>query len=482
MERCGDDSLYYVTLAATKDTLYALNCYSGYLRVLPLKQFIDKQIIASHTFYYHNHDSIFFCIRRGGLVKINKLYDRNYKDILLIDGKGELFNTYSLDSLPDIYFGERSYGRHYPWDDNLDERFFAGGLLVDVVTKFPYVTEEGFSALNPRIMALCNLEDKTIRMLNIRYPVELQEKKYVCPPELRVKVTGPKEMLVGFSVTPYIYRYDLDKDTMTKLEVQYDESFHNTDSASMTKGEDYPAMQFGKPVWSSVHSCYLRDIYFNHYRDRLPSHIVELLDSAYNHIGYVYADKKRGWKKIRCHADGTITVADKGGYGRHAVQLSGQMRNTRLSVLEKRNTEKKPKVKNNGREMQMPDYMRKMNLPDSCIVLLVNMKYPCGPCIQDLALFYKENLPQMEKKKVYYLFFDPEHNNDETVLKVLENYGVRNFRNIRIDHKLLSKVTRVLPNGKEAQYTQYIFLVKQGNYLGFSLPDFQEAIRILQQL
>ena len=115
------------------------------------------------------------------------------------------------------------------------------------------------------------------------------------------------------------------------------------------------------------------------------------------------------------------------------------------------------------------------------IVLLINMKYPCGPCIQDLALFYKENLPQMEKKKVYYLFFDPEHNNDEAVLKILENYGVRNVRNIRIDHKLLPQVTRVLPNGKEAQYTQYIFLVKQGDYLGYSLPDFLEAITALQK-
>ena len=47
---------------------------------------------------------------------------------------------------------------------------------------------------------------------------------------IMVKVTGPKEMLVGFTVTPYVYRYDLDRDTLVKLDVRYDETFCNTDS------------------------------------------------------------------------------------------------------------------------------------------------------------------------------------------------------------------------------------------------------------
>lgn len=477
-----DDTLYFVALSAEKDTLFAFNCYSGYLRVLPLGHLINKQIIGTHTFCYHNHDSIFFCINRGALAKLNKIYNRNDKDILLVNGKGELLNRYSLDSLPDIYSGEHSYGLHYPWDDNVDERFFAGGLLVDVVTKFPYVTESGFSELNPKIMALCNLVNNGIRMLNIRYPADIQEKKYKWSPGMWVKVTGPKELLVGFSVTPYIYRYDLDMDTMVKLDVFYNETLRNTDSASMSQGKEYPAIHFGKPVWSPANACFFRDIYIHHYKDYQPSNIVEMMDSNYNHIGYLYADKKQGWQKIRCNADGTVTVADNGGYGRHTVRLTGHLRDTRLPVLEKRGMSRRQKVKKSSTKLQMPEYMEKMNLPDSCFALLINMKYPCGPCIQDLSLFYKEHLPLMEKKGVYYLFFDPEHSDDGAVLDVLRNYGIRDFKNIRIDHKLLPKVTRLLPNGKEAQYTQYIILFRQGDYLGYSLPDFQESMTTLQRM
>lgn len=477
-----DDSLYFVAMAASKDTLYALNCCSGYLRVLPLKHLRSKQIKICRTIYYHNHDSIFFGIERVGMVNMNREFNRNDKDILLVNGKGELINQYSLDSLPDIYSGEYSYGRLYPWDDNVDERLFAGGLLVDAVSKKPYVTTQGFSALNPKIMALCYLENNKIQMLNIRYPSELQEKRYEWPPELWVKVTGPKEMLVGFTVTPYVYRYDLDRDTLVKMNVRYDETFCNTDSAAMVKGTDYPMVLFCKPVWSPVHSCYLRNISFRHYKDYWPSNMVELLDSTFNHIAYVYADRKKGWQDVQCHVDGSITVADRGGYGRHAIQSTGQIRNTRLSVLEKRGMKKKPAVQKEKKEFGMPEYLDKLKFPDTCIVILINLKYPCGPCIQELAQFYRDNSKQLVCKGIYYLFYDPEHQDDSEILGVLRDNGVQNAANIRVDHKLLRRVTKVLSNGKQVEYVQYMIGLRKGHNLYYSLPDFQELTAELQRM
>ena len=464
-----DDSLYFVALSAGKDTLYALNCYSGYLRVLPLGHLRNKQIIGSRTFHYHNHDSIFFCIRRT-VVVMGKKHDRNDRDILLINGRGELLNLYSLDSLPGIYIGEWSHGSRNLWNDNLDERMFAGGFLVDAVTWEPYVTMKGFSAVNPKIMALCNLENNSIRMLNIRYPLELQEKKYDYSPEMWVKVTGPKEMLVGFTVTPYIYRYSLDMDTMVRLDVRYDGTFRSTDPDSIVKGKDYSLVMFMKPVWSADFSCYLREISLYRYKDYQSSVIVELLDSRFNHLGYVYADKKRGWQKIRCHADGTVTVADNGGYGRHSVHLTGQMRNTRLSRLERRSMEKK--LKASKRALDMTDYMKRMNLPDSCVFAIINMKYPCGPCMQDLVSFYRDNRQQMENNNVYYLFYDPEHRKDNIILDIFRDHGVKETEYIRIDHHLLRRVTKVLPNGMLPENMQYMFFIRQGENLNFTLPDF----------
>ena len=77
---------------------------------------------------------------------MGKKHDRNDRDILLINGRGELLNLYSLDSLPGIYIGEWSHGSRNLWNDNLDERMFAGGFLVDAVTWEPYVTMKGFTA------------------------------------------------------------------------------------------------------------------------------------------------------------------------------------------------------------------------------------------------------------------------------------------------------------------------------------------------
>ena len=88
----------------------------------------------------------------------------------------------------------------------------------------------------------------------------------------------------------------------------------------------------------------------------------------------------------------------------------------------------------------------------------------------------------IEKEKIYYLFFDAENNKDDAVINMLKNYGVQDFKHIRIDHKLLTKVKRVLPNGKEAQYTQYILLFRNGDNLGYALPDFQETMTALQRM
>ncbi|MBP5395562.1 MAG: hypothetical protein J6Y34_01025, partial [Bacteroidales bacterium] len=77
-------------------------------------------------------------------------------------------------------------------------------------------------------MAYCRLSDSSLKMLNIRRPKELYG-KFEYSPEIWVKVMNGKELLVGFSVTPIIYRYDFESDTMTPLDARYDSTFLNTD-------------------------------------------------------------------------------------------------------------------------------------------------------------------------------------------------------------------------------------------------------------
>lgn len=482
-ERVLDDTLFYIALSSAKDMLYVLNCYSGKLRTLSFDHLKKNGVISMWTFYYHNHDSIFLCLDRFAVAAINRRFHGDYKDIMLVNGKGELICRYSLDSLPDVYNETLQYGCHFPWDNHLDERLFAGGLLVDAVTKKPYVTEKGFSVLNPKVMALCMLLDGSLRMLNVRYPAEIHERKYDYPPEIWVKVMNGKELLVGFSVTPIIYRYDFESDTMTPLDARYDSTFLNTDSSSMVKGRDYPMALFTKPVWRASDACYVREVCFRHYKGYGRSQLVELLDSSFNHMGYVCADIKHGWYDIRCHANGSITVADKGGYARHAVTLTGKMRWTGLSSLERRSMVKTPRNQSgHAKSMRFSQVMQALQVPDSSVVIVINLKYPCGPCMEELANFYRNHRQTLEAHRVYYVYYDPETSDDASVRNIMKNYGVSDARNVRVDHKLLGRVTDVLPNGREAQYTQFLILDFRKNTLMLATPAFRELMAELERI
>ena len=484
-ERVLDDTLFYITLSSSLNPMYVLNCCSGELRAISFEHLRNDGYYGIRTFYYHNHDSIFLCLDRFVVTRCNRVFHKDYRDILLVNSKGEIIGRYSLDSMPRICsYNSFFYGCLYPWDDHLDERFFAGGLLADATVKVPGRCEMQSDTFitNAKIMAYCRLSDSSLKMLNIRRPKELYG-KFEYSPEIWVKVMNGKELLVGFSVTPIIYRYDFESDTMTPLDARYDSTFLNTDSSSMVKGRDYPMALFTKPVWRASDACYVREVCFRHYKGYGCSQLVELLDSSFNHMGYVCADIKRGWYDIRCHADGSITVADKGGYARHAVTLTGKMRWTGLSSLERRSMVKTPRNQSgHAKSMRFSQVMQALQVPDSSVVIVINLKYPCGPCMEELANFYRNHRQALEAHRIYYVYYDPETSDDASVRNIMKNYGVSDARNVRVDHKLLGRVTDVLPNGREAQYTQFLILDFRKNTLMLATPAFRELMAELERI
>jgi hypothetical protein len=51
-----------------------------------------------------------------------------------------------------------------------------------------------------------------------------------------------------------------------------------------------------------------------------------------------------------------------------------------------------------------------------------------------------------------------------------------------VDHKLLGRVTDVLPNGREAQYTQFLILDFRKNTLMLATPAFRELMAELERI
>ena len=102
--------------------------------------------------------------------------------------------------------------------------------------------------------------------------------------------------------------------------------------------------------------------------------------------------------------------------------------------------------------------------------------------MEELANFYRNHRKTLEAHRIYYVYYDPETSDDASVMNIMKNYGVSDARNVRVDHKLLGRVTDVLPNGREAQYTQFLILDFRNNTLMLATPAFRELMTEMERI
>ena len=48
----------------------------------------------------------------------------------------------------------------------------------------------------------------------------------------------------------------------------------------------------------------------------------------------------------------------------------------------------------------------KLQIPDNSLVVIINLNYPCGHCLERLFTKMKENRADYEKANVYYVIYD----------------------------------------------------------------------------
>lgn len=444
------DTTYFLYLSPDKDTLYIANVDEFSARKIALESLIEKEAGGIWAYYYHNHDSIYFYIDRYFVLYCEMKKGVKYNDIILLDGHGRRMNEYSLDSMPDIYDGTL-YGKLWPWEQHMPERMFAGGILVDVICKKPYVSNDEFAALNPRIMGLYDLKSKKIRMLNIKYPQVLFGKKYDVRPSIWAKNYSDDQLLIGFETLPYIYLYNLSEDSMHLIPANYDLHFLNVDSASMKKGKDYVSARFLSPKWCPEHSHYYRRIVIKHCKGYIPGRgIIEVLDSNFNHVGYVAGN---GELTVGCSEDGKLRAHEKSSGNDYNIILENRIKHVNKTKTLHTFLIKRPSV--NKHKINMIHYLEKMQIPDSSLIVIINLKYPCGGCLEQLLNFYKEHQSTMENRRMYYVFYDPDKSG--LTKELMKRYGIKNARNILEDNKLLSNVNSMIPD-KEYQNCNYIYL------------------------
>lgn len=445
--RNAGDSVIRAVLSRKADTLFAFIYPSMTFRSIELDK-IPRQTIAS--VYYHNNDSIFIFYDRVAALRREKEGDTTaWADFVLMDGNGTPIRTYRTDSVPFIYNGKHWKNVLKPINADMSERIFNNCILLNFEACYPWVTQSGYDTFNPPLAVLYDLQNGITRTMNIRPPIMLFGKKYgMWSGRFWVRKAHDGRLLIGFYCLPYIYEYNWKKERMVRIGKKGSRFFWNIDSSSMKTGKDYPLFCFNEPEWLPAYNCYTRSISIMHYPGYKPyDNILELLDKNFNHIAYVTGND------IYCTPaltyDGLNTF-DKNARRPHRVHLKKKIAKVNaekcLSTFLVKNKQIVPLTDT----MTVGEYLQAFHLPEGSLILIVNLKYPCGHCMDYLFAKMDTNQREYAENSIYYLVYDPE---SSVLMKTyLKRHHLENAKNILQDNTLLQTVFWLDNNMADGQF------------------------------
>ena len=388
---------------------------------------LDEKCAPIHHIFYHNNDSIFVILHRFTTLRDNP----DWADILLLDGNGNLLRSYRLDDMPFIRKSDSK--RHTLAVNRCCNQMMGHELLFWLTPYQPHMCEAGYKDFNPPLAAALNVQTGGIRMLNIRCPESLMERKFTNSQSMWIKKLDNNNLLVGFECSPMLYLYSMREDSMRPIKCHYSTAFSNTDSASMTKGKDYTSYDFFEPNWvGSIHG-YARMIWIsNHAGYRTIDKVTELMDSNFNHISYVVGNENY---RTPVPYRGDLIAMNKLSKRNHAVSLRKRkrvpLRNMMLQVMEKL-----PETEADTIHLQK--YLTELGVPRKSIVFIINLKYPCGECMDFLFSLMEKHRDIYTKNHVYYVAYDPDKSG--LLEALLKRNNLEHSENILEDNALLKNV------------------------------------------
>ena len=464
------DTLFYVL----KDmaTIYVYNTLSYQVREIPIKNGILAAFEKS--VYYHNHDSIFLFFDQRQVQNPHKfLTDRGIElfDIMLMNGQGDIIGTYMINQ---PFKRDSSGNKHNtlcPKQYNINgTRLKNDELLINFWT-WPDCFSEEYAEFDPPIAALYNLKTGNCRMLNIHYPPESFGKKYGNNGTIRDTywiLTGTRnDLFIFFGFIPTIYHYDFQKDTMTKWECKYDKVFTTTDTASMEYGK--MALRYDVPRWCSEEQCYFRLINIIEYKDyNRETLITEILDSNFNHLAYALEKEENHFPYSSVGIPVVFCKKDKQS---HRVYFNRKLKKVKMADFEKSMVKKPTPLKDT---IGISDYFRRLNIPDErSVVLIANMKYPCGSCYDFIFGTMKHNKESFETDNIYCVCYNPEGTNG-IMNNYLEKYGLTDCKNIIKDTTMLGSVyDGILRNQCLGNYPYILVQYLDDGKCILQFPEFQ---------
>ena len=465
------DTFFHISLDKKQQMVYVYNFLSAQVRFVSLKQ-LSK--IPIYSIYYHNHDSVFIFYDRPTVYK-----HKIDTDFVLIDSHGDIMDAYSLNNVPYIYNGTY-YNSLYYSDDKMKCRIINGKIIIPFAMFRPQVfhPEKDFKLLP--LLALYDLENHTCRMLDITYPKKDEGKCYerrLMPTNVHTDWYGMKKekLLVSFPYTPNLYLYDITTDSLYSAGGG-ECVFQNTDSASMKKGMDYDAYYFYMPVWCESSRCYARSIRKYHNGKPEKTLFVQLLDSNLRSLGYL-CENDHFYTPY--YSNGSWRAKSKDDNLIYEVSLSGK---TVICPVDEFMKKYKPAA------TVLPDgkipvnvFFANIGIPikKDNIILIINMNYPCGHCLEYLLGEMRQHQKEYEEHGVYFVLLERAGENYADIL--LRQYGLESAANVMVDRR---HYPSVLLNGKgiDDEYYRFFRITDRGAAVRLStatkMPsDFKELIK-----
>lgn len=436
----GDTAYYVVSENGSKDTIYVYNYQSYKTQKIPLTQVSANGIDAV---YLHTTDSIFIFYDRYYILQ-KRNNNVQLPDMVLIDGKGNVKGTYSLDGVPYMknentnynFVGNKGYGI-------IGNRIVGDEMLLTFYT-WPACDSADYAGFNPKIAGMYNLKTGNIRMLNIRYPSLCVGKKYEGHRRgYWVALGHNNDIFVGFEFMHEIFRYDMLKDTMKLWNNKYDNAFVNADSASIKPDDAHMALRFDDPQWNEASHCYMRLISIISYKDYKPwQEVLQIMDSNFHHLGY--APCKKDYTGVPRMMGNAANVKSKADRQRHNVTFAAKAQKISMCDWENTYLNQRDEPTFHDSIFSIKAYFDLLNIPPKqSLVLIINTKYPCSSCYDYLLSAMQEHAAEYEEKNIYFVIYDP--HDGQFAKALLKEHGLVNAKNMRIDTYMLEKL--FMPTG-----------------------------------
>ncbi|GEM_PF-2986194 len=352
------------------------------------------------------------------MVFANSKDDNKFCDFLLCNAKGEVLDEYSLENVPYIFKGQRDplvlISSGYI-DNNLIQQ---SKLYIPFEIYLPKLESKRHKKLKISMVCEYNLQDKSLKMLNITLPESLIGKRFKSE-----NADGKNLMifLVHDSLLEYhfynygsIYLYNLKTDRSTEVYSSERFPFRNNELDDPGVPEFYSFQGF---KYSPQEDMYLRHI--NSAESDLFKwfQIIQLFDNHFNLIGcQLFGSEKlcqlndTNYSPFYFDEDGFLSISPTNHTGVYYHVSPGIPTCRSIEYIKQHYL-----VKNNDTQTSSADrkiayndrllfYFNAMEIPEGSKVIMVGFDKTCVHCLEYLFGSWQRNEKAFRAQNIHYLF------------------------------------------------------------------------------